>query len=347
MFETIASPIEMAYSELLRLHGLKPQSNHIGSLMKVRRGNVDGWVVRHWDGGKTRETWICSDHKNNESHIRKIQKELIDLKKWKRDTTDICMMLKNAGCLLPDTVTGRIVSALADSGFFNNGGILGGTQAFRHYPLMLGYIPPEGTFLTEDVDLFAPRNTTLFSFREDNIISVLEARGLEIEGCIDILERNICKWRINNEMEIEILTSRENDYKSVSRHKGLGVDVQSLRFLEFTFLNPSAAISLFREGISINVPAPERYAIHKLVVSQNRKGSCSRKRRKDLAQAEWLIRVMLEKEPYSLCTAWEEVNRRGKKWSRFVHAGLVEIPSIRDRFLAEMENLSILPYMEP
>ena len=347
MLETIAHPLEMAYSELLRLHDLKPKSDYTGSLMKVRRGNTDGWVVRHWDGKKTREKWICSDNRDSRLYVEKIQKDIKEFKEWKQKATNICMMLENAGCLAPNTVTGHIISALSDSGFFKNGGIMGGTQAFRHYPLMLGYLPPDGTYITQDVDLLAPRNMTLFSSSGTNIISELKRRGLEIVACADTLENNFCKWRVNNDIEFEFLTSKGNNLKPVSKHKGLGIDAQSLRFLEFNFPNPSAAITLFHEGIHINVPAPERYAIHKLIVSQNRKGTYLQKRRKDLAQAEWLIKVMLEKEPYRLCTAWEEARGCGKKWSHLVDAGLAEIPSVRERFFAEMRNLSNSPLMEP
>ena len=34
--------LETTYMELLRLHGIRPLPDHLGSLMKVKRGSSDG-----------------------------------------------------------------------------------------------------------------------------------------------------------------------------------------------------------------------------------------------------------------------------------------------------------------
>lgn len=110
-------------------------------------------------------------------------------------------------------------------------------------------------------------------------------------------------------------------------------EAQPLRFLDFLIHDPEAAVVLHGPGIYVQVPAPERYAVHKLIVSQRRRVGAA-KAEKDLAQAEALIEVLSVKRQPALRGAWEEAYRRGPKWRLHLLNGLgLVAPHARDRML--------------
>lgn len=49
-----------------------------------------------------------------------------------------------------------------------------------------------------------------------------------------------------------------------------GASADPLRFLDFLIYEPVRAVLLHKSGISVIVPAPERYAVHKLIVASRR-----------------------------------------------------------------------------
>ncbi len=83
------------------------------------------------------------------------------------------------------------------------------------------------------------------------------------------------------------------------------------------------------------VPAPERYAVHKLIVARRRVGPGNVKRSKDVAQAEALLNRLVDVRPSELRDVWHEACERGAKWSEDLYASLANVSApIRDRTLA-------------
>ncbi len=65
--------------------------------------------------------------------------------------------LKRAGITAPDLYTGRILSALARGGLFEQGLVLVGTVAFQLYPCVVGAHLSSAALMTQDVDLAIAR----------------------------------------------------------------------------------------------------------------------------------------------------------------------------------------------
>jgi hypothetical protein len=101
----------------------------------------------------------------------------------------------------------------------------------------------------------------------------------------------------------------------------LKTDAQPLRFLDFLIHGPVHAVILHGPGIYVQVPAPERYAVHKLILAIDRPAGIT-KRDKDLAQSGSLITVLAEKGPEDLKHAWEEAHGRGPKWRKLLLEGM-------------------------
>ena len=225
-------------------------------------------------------------------------------------------------------MSGRILAALAETEFFYEGGAIAGNAAFLYYPILLGYKPSAG-LLAEQA-----RKLTLYSSNGQDIIPVLEARGFEIENCRGSSENGISKWRVNDRTDLEIYQAGDIGLKSKSHEHEI---------LEFSCLDPCVAIALHRQGVNIRVPSPERYAICKLIISQIRGAKFQKKKNIDIAQAEWIMKIMLDKDFILLYEVWNNMLEYKKEWKNLACAGLAEIPEIQNRFFEKMETPHDLP----
>ena len=100
-------------------------------------------------------------------------------------------------------------------------------------------------------------------------------------------------------------------------------------------------------GIYLHVPAPARFAVHKLIVSQRRPEGFA-KRDKDLRQAETLLAVLAERRPQELKLAWHEAYARGPTWRSLLIEGLSQIGApARDLLLKVIDSRrSMIPGLD-
>jgi hypothetical protein len=66
--------------------------------------------------------------------------------------------------------------------------------------------------------------------------------------------------------------------------------------------------------VVVNVPAPERYALHKLLVYGERTGSLVTKSKKDLKQSAHLLSWFKTQRPEAVLMAWDDLLSRGPGW---------------------------------
>lgn len=92
----------------------------------------------------------------------------------------------------------------------------------------------------------------------------------------------------------------------------------------------------------MNVPSPERYAVHKLIVASRRVGPGRTKVAKDVAQATSLFEALAATRQGDLLRdAWEEAWRRGPTWRKALTVG-------RERLAPQSEELltTLLAYKD-
>lgn len=144
------------------------------------------------------------------------------------------------------------------------------------------------------------------------------------------------RYRLAN-YQVEILTAnRGPDAEAPVELPALRTQAKPLRHLDFLIYQEISAVVLYGTGVAVNVPAPERYCLHKLIVSQRRQADNAvsyAKSRKDLAQAQELILALVRQKPHELRDAWEELQDRGPKWRQLAADGLALIdPDARAAF---------------
>lgn len=95
---------------------------------------------------------------------------------------------------------------------------------------------------------------------------------------------------------------------------------------------------LYKGGIPVRVPSPERYAVHKLIVAVMRRVDPA-KSDKDIRQSEQLIEALLPRRNFSLFEAWEEACARGPSWREHLLRGREMLDqSIKDRFIFTLQT---------
>jgi hypothetical protein len=180
----------------------------------------------------------------------------------------------------------RIVKRLSEHGLFRAGGILIGTHAFIAMGNLLGVRWLHGT-ATLDVDFaHAGRNVSVAlppGLRID-VHGALEALKL---GLLPISELNGnlgAQYRSKDdaELRVDFVTSmtRTGD---VVRMPDLNIALEPLKFMEFSLEGTTQGCVFANAGAcTVNLPAPERFAIHKLIVYGERPIRERKKSAKDL-----------------------------------------------------------------
>jgi len=107
----------------------------------------------------------------------------------------------------------------------------------------------------------------------------------------------------------------------------LSAFAEPVRFLDYLLDDIQPAVLLYKHGVLINVPAPARFAFHKLAVSQRRRAGDVEKIKRDLAEAEQLFKILVEGRPGDLILAREAAENMGKKFLLQLTAGMKLIRS--------------------
>jgi hypothetical protein len=98
-------------------------------------------------------------------------------------------------------------------------------------------------------------------------------------------------------------------------HPQLNITLQPLPFMEYSLEKFEQAVLFSNEGaVLVNVPSPERYALHKLLVYGERSGTFRAKSGKDLAQAACLAAYLWDHRREALAEALQDLLSRGKGW---------------------------------
>ena len=248
----------------------------------------------------------------------------------------VSTLVRSALLPRPPAEVGAIVAALAEAGVFRLRGVLVGTVAYQTFPAMLGERLPLALVQTGDVDIA-------------QFADVSVAIGDATPPLLDVLRRVdrsfravphlhgagvVTAFKATRGPRVDFLTPNRGPDTDKPRHlPALGVHAQPLRFLDFLIRDPEPAVLLHGTGVLVQVPAPQRYALHKLIVARRRRIGAA-KADKDILQAASLLDVLVRKRPHELTAAWEEAWGRGATWRRLLGEGLGLLhPGVRDRTL--------------
>jgi hypothetical protein len=248
----------------------------------------------------------------------------------------VSTLVRSALLPRPLPPVGETVAALADAGVFRLRGVLVGTIAYQTYSAMLGERLPAALIQTDDVDIaqFADVSVAVGDATAP-IANVLKRVNSTFRPVPHLRgPEYVTAFKATRGLRVEFLTpNRGAETDEPRRLPAFGIDAHPFRFLDFLIREPEPAVLLHGTGVFVSVPAPQRFALHKLIVARRRPVGAA-KSEKDIRQATSLLDVLIRQRPYELRAAWQETYARGPAWRRLLGEGLGAVrPDVRDRTL--------------
>ncbi len=279
----------------------------------VEQSNKDGvryYTHQHYDGdGKKRQRYIAGpvgspDADASADAMRTRIEEMSDLGKTLR-------MLGREGFGLVDAKTYATIGALHNHGVFEAGGLLIGSHAYGVLLNKLGV--RAALYKTDDVDITrreelafrkSPSKTMLEILRESGV-DFVKVPSLKRGGAPTSFKKT---GRAPSHVDL-LVPSPDETFPTVAVPE-LGAHATGLPYLKYLLAESQPAALLLRQGCcQVRVPLPERYAVHKLVVSQLRTGRGA-KSVKDIDQACVLCAALAELHPGAIDEAVSALPRR-------------------------------------
>ncbi|HEX8009621.1 MAG TPA: GSU2403 family nucleotidyltransferase fold protein [Casimicrobiaceae bacterium] len=206
-------------------------------------------------------------------------------------------LLGRNGYALADARTQATLAALHNVRLFDAGAVLVGAHAFGVLLNKLGVRAAQ--YATEDVDI-ARGGTLALPKLGRELIAVLEDSGIEfveVPGLPSTKPPTSYKEKGKSRFHVDLLVPARGGTFPIVPVPEVGAHAQGLPYLDYLLDEAQRAALLAREGVAaVRVPTAERFALHKLLVSQLRRGRDARSDR-DLQQAAVLLAVLADKHP--------------------------------------------------
>ena len=268
--------------------------------------------------------------------IRRRIEARLELAEARKDRIGMVRALRAGGMPAPDGLSGNVLAALADAGAFRFRAVIVGSLAFQCYLPMLGFRAPGRLARTGNVDndQFRAISIAVDDRIESDLLSVLKSVDPAFNAVPSPFDpsrtlRYAIRRRSEERFVVDVHVSMLGPTRDQPVHlPALKGDAQPLRFLDFLLYQEIEALVLHGAGIPVKVPAPERFAVHKLLVAARRRPDSTSgiKARKDLEQAALLVRVLASDRPEELREAWEELRGRGPSWREAADRGRNALP---------------------
>jgi hypothetical protein len=231
-----------------------------------------------------------------------------------KDLVPSLRLLGREGYNLADARTYGTVASLANHGVFAAGALLVGSHA---YGILLNRLGARAqSYATEDIDIARGEALAFEAQPDAGFLEMLRDSGLDFVE-VPRLERGApptsFKQRGRSHFHVDLLVPSPAENFPVVAVPELQAHATGLPYLHYLLAESQSAPLLAREGLcAVRVPLPERFAVHKLVVSRLRveRGA---KSDKDVFQASVLAAVLAETHPGALESAVAALPRRARK----------------------------------
>ena len=223
--------------------------------------------------------------------------------------------------VMPDMA--RVIHRLADSGVFQVGGVLVGTVAFQVLGTQLGVSWAGESRATQDVDVAGDNSVAIaVPDLQADVPEAIESLRMGFFPVPRLSRKEpSTSYAIRGKtLRVDLLTPARKGVTAPVFIRRLNAAATPLQYLDYLIEETNMAVMLAGNPCLVRVPQPARYALHKLIVSQEREVTAADKRRKDLLQARLMIDLLKEDRPGDIALAWEQVEMRGASWVKKVES---------------------------
>jgi hypothetical protein len=323
---------QVAYQDLLRMHLDEAASEVVGSIEERHRNGRTYLYDRFRIGTEMKSRYLGEDSPDLRARLSRAADLKAEAQERRKRMSRLARVLRAEGMIGTDRETGSLLLAFARAGVFRLGGTLIGTGAYALYQGELGVrFDSDELAQTGDIDFasFERLSVALGDRVEEEPGDIL--RSMKFDAVPGVFDRQVWRWRQSGgEAMVEFLTPAFGE-EGIKPLPALGVSAQALNYLNFLISEPIHAVALYRSGILVQIPRPERFAIHKLIVASRRQGGPDRaKARKDRAQAAFLVRILSEDRPEDLGEAYEHALSQGPRWRDRIASSLERMPATKE-----------------
>ena len=332
MIRRHSSIAHAAYADLLAWLKDEAVAELRGTPTRVERNGRVYWYDSFRVGSDVRKTYIGEDSDEIRARLARHAELSAGRAEAQAARARTIRILRAEGFLGVDGSTGALLNAFAKAGVFRLGGTIVGTLAFRLYEGELGLrYAFDNTAQTHDIDIasFERLSLALDDEASPPLQSIL--KDFEFEAAPQLQRAGAWRWRqTRGDLLVEFLTPSFDEAEGIRPLAALKVEAQALHHLNFLIADPIAAAVPYRRGVLVQIPRPERFAIHKLIIADRRNdGPSSLKASKDRAQAAFLIEALAEDRPDDLVEAYSDAASRGPRWRERLAATLARMPATR------------------
>ena len=310
-FTRLAESVTILYADLLdQLRAADLPHPARGSFVSKTIGGSRYWYLQTVRGGRKHQQYLGPETPDLLQHIDSTREAKGAATADETARRRIVSMLRAGGAAAESAPFTAVLEALAGAAVFRNGGVLVGTQAFACYANMLGVRFEAQSLRTADVDIAqqsvavaAPPVDVLAKLRES------EPRFFAVPELDPRHPHTSFKVR-GRDLRVDFLTPARSARATAPvflRH--LGVAAQPLRGIGYLLEDVVDAAVLGGAGVLVRVPAPARFAVHKLWLASHRPASDQVKARKDLRQAAQLLEVLQADRPEDVDAAFDAVEK--------------------------------------
>ena len=222
-------------------------------------------------------------------------------------------LLIREGFQFADAKTYATLASLHLNGLFKAGATLVGSHAYGALLNQLGV--RAAAYATEDVDVARREALAFQAMPKKSFLEMLSDSGIDFVDVPPLDRRHgpsSFKQRGKSRFHVDLLVPSPNDRITVVAVPELKAHATALPYLAYLLGKAQVTTLLSREGCCpVRVPTPERFALHKLVVSQLRKGRDS-KSAKDVHQAAVLLAALGEQFPGAIQQAFDDLPKSAR-----------------------------------
>lgn len=324
------------YSEMLEQalsSGDGDRARKIGGsfVSKIIDGKKHFYYQHREMGQKTVQSYLGPDDSKTVSIIEKLKQADEESLTNVESLQKLQRVFAQLGGHAIDNRSFKVIKGFADAGILRPG--LGfatviGTHAFTMMGNALG-VQWESNLKTEDIDFAAEDRLEIAVTKPDLAApTVLEQLNMGFIPVPSLNNRSpSTSYKIKGkELRVDLVTPQKNKSNGPIFVKMFGSPAKPLPFMDYLVEQTMPVVALGkRDAVVVNIPEPARFAVHKLILSENRPATFRAKAIKDRDQARQLISYFEEQSPYEFEDAMKDAVRRGPGWQRRILAALEKI----------------------
>jgi hypothetical protein len=328
--EYLPESTRLLYTQLLTLclQSAAPSGRGLSFVTKNIRGGKH-WYLQFTVGSRKTQHYLGPDSPDLRALMTKEKALWASASADVRSRESLVSMLISGGAYAASSIDARVFEVLERAGVFLAGGVLVGSHAFALYGNMLGVKWPSEMTRTQDLDIAAHGHLAIGIL--DRAVNVRQALIDSELGFIEVpaLDRKApsTRFRIKGkQLSVDMLTPLLGRPSRKPIHlAALDTYAEPVRFLDYVLVDAQPAAVVAKAGILVNVPAPARYALHKLVTAERRIPAFQTKTKKDIEQAQELIEVLVHDRPGDLRAAWRAAEKQPSKFMQQMRSGMTRL----------------------